>query len=395
MDGAPPAASPGPDRLLLALGVCTFMVGLDGRIVAPLLPGMARDFHTSLATASRSVSFYLLPYGLCQLAYGPLADRFGKVRVAAYAMLAFSAGTAACGAFGGLSALLALRAATGAAAAALIPLTIAYIGDTVPYARRQVTLGLLMASSGAAQSLSTSAGGLLATWISWRSIFPLLGCFSLLASIWLMREAAGVAALPAPRRDGRAPPSYTEALRTSLKPLLVLVFIEGALFMGVFPFLSGLLEDRFDSSPLEIGLVLGAAGVAQVLVAKALPWIVRHWGEERCVSIGAGAMGCAYLTSAYALSPASVAGSAALLGAGFSVCHSTLQARATEAFPRARGRALALFAFSLFLGGGAGTFLTAWLCEAWGYQLCFTAAGLAFFAFGLVAGRTEAQPSLL
>jgi predicted MFS family arabinose efflux permease len=168
-----PAPSPHQRRLLLALSVCTFMVGLDGRIVAPLLPSMARDFHTSLAVASYSVSFYLLPYGLCQLGYGPLADRFGKIRVAAYAMLAFSAGTAACGAFARLTGLLLLRAVTGAAAAALIPLTIAHIGDTVPYSQRQATLGLLMASSGAAQSLSTSAGGLLATWMSWRSISTL------------------------------------------------------------------------------------------------------------------------------------------------------------------------------------------------------------------------------
>jgi MFS family permease len=144
-------------------------------------------------------------------------------------------------------------------------------------------------------------------------------------------------------------------------------------------------------------LVLGAAGLAQVLVAKALPFIVRRWGEERCILLGAGLMGGAYLWCARALSPASAAAGAALLGAGFSVCHSTLQARATEVFPRGRGRALALFAFSLFLGGGAGTFLTARLCEAWGYERCLTAAGLAFFAFGFVAsrvpGRTEASPA--
>ena len=104
MPVSPAQASSQQRRLLLALGVSTFMVGLDGRIVSPLLPSIARDFHTTLAVASYSVSFYLLPYGLFQLGYGPLADRFGKVRVAAYAMLAFSAGTAACGAFASLAA---------------------------------------------------------------------------------------------------------------------------------------------------------------------------------------------------------------------------------------------------------------------------------------------------
>src|SRR6478752_3630617 len=60
--------------LLLALGLSTFVVSLDGRIVAPLLPAIAAEFRTSLAAASYTVSSYLLPYGLCQLAYGPTAS---------------------------------------------------------------------------------------------------------------------------------------------------------------------------------------------------------------------------------------------------------------------------------------------------------------------------------
>ena len=68
------------------------MVSLDARVVAPLLPAIATDFETSIARAGYVVSGYLLPYGLFQLAYGPLADRFGKVRVSVYAMAAFSLG---------------------------------------------------------------------------------------------------------------------------------------------------------------------------------------------------------------------------------------------------------------------------------------------------------------
>ena len=63
--------------LLLALGTAAFMVSLDGRVVAPLLPTIAADFPISVADAGWLVSGYMLPYGLCQLAYGPLADRWG------------------------------------------------------------------------------------------------------------------------------------------------------------------------------------------------------------------------------------------------------------------------------------------------------------------------------
>lgn len=373
--------------LLLTLGVATFVVGLDGRIVAPLLPSIAQEFGTSLSVASYSVSLYLLPYGLFQLAYGPLADRFGKVRVASYAMIVFSLGTAVCGAFPSLAALLSLRALTGAAAAALIPLSIAYIGDTVPYAKRQAALGLLMASGGAAQSLGAGLGGMMAQIMSWRHVFPVLGGLSALVTLTLFRAAR--------RADGPrvvvTGGSYWAALSSPLRTLLWLVLVEGALFMGCFPFMSGLLEQRFRSSALQIGLVLGAAGLAQVAIASAIRWLVARLGEERSVLFGGLAMAASYLVCSIASHALWVALAASLLGAGFSLCHSTLQARATEAFPSGRGRSLALFAFSLFAGGGLGTFAMAALTTRAGYAPSFAAAGVAFAVFAIVASRAVSR----
>src|SRR4051794_40755642 len=68
-------------RLLFALVGACFMINLDSRVVTPLLPTIAGDFHTSVGAAGSLVTAYVLPYGLFQLVYGPLADRFGKVRI--------------------------------------------------------------------------------------------------------------------------------------------------------------------------------------------------------------------------------------------------------------------------------------------------------------------------
>ncbi|HKO92232.1 MAG TPA: MFS transporter, partial [Polyangiaceae bacterium] len=154
-----PEPSSDQQRLLVALGAAVFMVNLDSRVVAPLLPTLALELHVSLTQAAWLVSAYALPYGLCQLMFGPLADRYGKVTVCSHAMAAFSVGAACTSLWPSFAAILTLRVLTGAAAAGLIPLTLAYIGDTVPYARRQATIATLMASAGAAQALSTSLGG--------------------------------------------------------------------------------------------------------------------------------------------------------------------------------------------------------------------------------------------
>ena len=92
VDTQPRAADQAP--LLFALGAAAFMVNLDSRVVAPLLPAMASELRVSLPQAGWLVSAYLLPYGLLQLAYGPIAERVGKINVCAHAMAAFSLGTA-------------------------------------------------------------------------------------------------------------------------------------------------------------------------------------------------------------------------------------------------------------------------------------------------------------
>ncbi|HKO52947.1 MAG TPA: MFS transporter [Polyangiaceae bacterium] len=369
--------------LLLALGLATFMVSLDARVVAPLLPAIAHDFQTTVSRAGYLVSGYLLPYGLFQLAYGPFADRFGKVRVSVFAMAAFSLGTALCGAFPSFSALLLLRALTGAAAAALIPLTIAYIGDTVPYAKRQAALAMLMASSGAAQALSMSVGGTIAELLSWRAIFPILGALSALVTLYL--AACAKHELRAPLSLGVRRLGYRDALQSPLLPILLLVALEGCLFLGGFPYLSGLLEQRFRLGSLPIGLLLGLTGASQLLSARLLPRLLRSVSERELLLVGGGLMGLAYLLSAWAPSYLWVGLACMLIGTGFSLCHSTIQTRATEAFPGGRGTSLALFAFSLFLGSALGSVGFGALLEQVGYAATFGSAGLLLFAFTALA----------
>ena len=77
--------------------------------------------------------------------------RLGKVRVMATAFTLCALGTFAC-AFvpnapgAGIKGLILLRFLTGIAAAAMIPLSIAYIGDKFPPEKRQATLGQFMSA---------------------------------------------------------------------------------------------------------------------------------------------------------------------------------------------------------------------------------------------------------
>jgi predicted MFS family arabinose efflux permease len=377
---------------LLALGAAVFMVNLDSRVVAPLLPTMANELHVSLTQAGWLVSAYMLPYGLFQLAYGPIADRIGKINVCAYAMAAFSLGTAFCAFWPSFAAILVLRALTGAAAAGLIPLTLAYIGDTVPYERRQATIAGLMASGGAAQAFSTSAGGSIAALFSWRAVFPCLGLLSgvVTLALYALRSRAVFVA-------GQKGPSFREALRAPrVASLLSLAGCEGFLYHGAFSYLSGLLDQRFGWGASQIGLTLGLAGASQLITASLLPRWIGRVSERSLLAIGGTAMGAAYLACGFASHGAVVALACALLGFGLIMCHTTLQMRATEMLPNARATALALFAFSLFLGSGVGAVLLGAALQPLGFTGTFALDGCAMFVFTAVVVKqfAERNPSV-
>ncbi|MCL6593136.1 MAG: MFS transporter, partial [Alicyclobacillus sp.] len=96
-----------------ALGLGGFLVNADSRAIAPMLPAMAAALHVPASLAGLLVTGYTLPYGVCQLAYGPLADRIGKVRTITLALALFALGTIACSAVHTYTSLLVLRVVTG------------------------------------------------------------------------------------------------------------------------------------------------------------------------------------------------------------------------------------------------------------------------------------------
>jgi predicted MFS family arabinose efflux permease len=147
------------------------------------------------------------------------------------------------------------------------------------------------------------------------------------------------------------------------------------------------MERRFGLGALPIGGILALAGVSQLAAARALPPLLRRVSERSLLAMGGGAMASAYLLSAVAWSWWYVAASCLLIGAGFSLCHSTLQTRASEAFTRGRGTALSLFAFSLFSGSALGSVCVGYASEWLGYGPTFGAAGVLLLAFTGVVVR--------
>lgn len=369
-----------PWAIILVMAAGAFTVNLDSRSIIPLLPSLAEDLGVGIAAAGFIATAYMLPYGAFQLAYGPLADRVGRVPVARLTLLGFAVGALACAFADSFETLVALRFLTGTAAAAVFPMALTFVGDSFPYRERPAAISALATSSAMAQLLSLALGGILAGFVSWRAVFLLDGMLALVCVVALF----WVRSPPPVGERGSALAGYRTFFRTpSAWVIVTLGFVEGGLLMGGLTYLGAFLRAGWDLSYPVIGLVLAAYGAASLVASRLLPWYARRVGEPMRFLSGMLLTAAGYLASALLTEWPLFVGVTVALGLAFVGAHSVLQARATEAVPGARGTSVAVFACGLFLGGAIGTALVGWAIDTWGYRAMF--AGLAALVTALGA----------
>ncbi len=357
MTSSPPASHSTASTVAL-LAVAAFFSGAAMRVCDGLLPRIGADFGITPGAAGGVIHFFALAYGLSQLVFGPLGDRYGKARMVCLALLGCMLMGLVAAIASDFPLLLAARAAWGMAAAGIIPLSMAWIGDAVPYEERQSTLARLLLGTLTGMMAGQLAGGLFAdAQAGWRGAFVLMSLGYGLVGLLLLRRLRGIAVTAPTTGQGAA--MFVVQLRTVLgQPaswrVLGAAFAEGLLLLGPMAFLPAYLNQRFGLSLAAASGLLALYAVGGLVYAWYARRIVSWLGEPRMVRVGCYLMGAGFL--AWWLSPAAwTAGPVALaVGFGTYLFHNTLQTHATQMAPTARGTAVSLFAASLFVGQAVG-----------------------------------------
>ena len=350
------------------------------RVADPLVPQVAADFGVTSGVAAIIFTAFALAYGLCQVLWGPVGVRFGKYRTVATLTLVSAATVATGGLSGSLATLSLARLVSGATAAALIPLSMAFIGDHVPYERRQPVIARFLSGQILGLVSGQVFGGVFGDTLGWRGVFLLLGVFYLVVGLLLLRELRA-GALPPPVLGAGTNPrrlltGYASLLRRRWpRTVLATVFTEGLIFFGAFALVGAHLHHAFGFGFTAVGGFLAAFGAGGLLFAATVRGLVARLGERGLAAGGGCAILLGYLGLAAASSPALAPPAIALLGLGFYMLHNTLQTNATQMAPEARGLAVSAFASGFFLGQAAGAWLGGKLADAAGFGVLFLGAG--------------------
>lgn len=375
-DGRSGKPSPPVDLRLLQAGWVTS--AFDRFVIGPMLLTVAADFEVSLAVVAKAASLYFLGYGLSQPLWGGCLDRFGRVRTMRVTLAAAALGGLASALAPTATLLIVARAFTGVFIGAVVPAGMVYVGDVVPYERRQRALTDLNAALAAGIAVAIALGGVLASSVSWRVGFVVPAVSAGLLAVALGR-------LPEPARDARRADGLRFVLRHRWAlVVLALALVEGAALLGVMTYLAPSLESG-GTSPSQAGAVVGVYGVGLLVSSLVVKRLVWRCSPRTFLATGAVGLTAAYAAVATVQTTWVVGGAALLLGAAWAPLNSTMQTWATEVVPAARASMVSLFVAAVFVGSGLGTAALAPFAARGQWGVVFLVGAALGAGFGLTA----------
>jgi YNFM family putative membrane transporter len=380
-------------KIILLLASAAFASTSAFRVLDPALPQLSEEFGVTTGRAADVVTWFALAYGLMQFVYGPIGDRFGKFQTLAIATLACAFGNLFVALASSFEMVLLGRFFSGATAAAIVPLSMAWIGDHVAYENRQATLAQFMLGTIFGITAGLVIGGVFTDTVGWRGSFVFLAVLYTIVGVWLVKQrkhvpeqrsaVAGRLQLLAPIRKVLSTPWA--------RVVLVVVLIEGALVFGGLSFVPAYLQERHGMSSTAAGLVTGFFGVGSILYVVFARWLVNRVGEAKLALAGGWTMALCY--ALYVLTDhwywaifASV-----LFGLGFYLLHAVLQTNATQMTPAVRGTAVSLFASFLFGGQALGVAGGALMVDKIGIGSVLGMAALALPILGIAFSMALAR----
>ncbi|MNM74894.1 Bicyclomycin resistance protein [compost metagenome] len=170
-------------RTILILGALSAFGPLAIDFYLPAFPAMALAFGTDENHVQMTLAAYFLGLSIGQLAYGPVADRFGRRIPLLIGVGLFTVASVACAYAPNLEWLIGARFIQALGGCAGMVISRAVVSDKCDAVGSAKVFSQLMLVMGLAPILAPLLGGLLVNTTGWQSIFLALTGFSALAGL--------------------------------------------------------------------------------------------------------------------------------------------------------------------------------------------------------------------
>jgi len=280
-----------PGLIVLLLSLLLGLQPITTDLYLPALPMLTADLKAPMSQAQLTLTALLLAFGISQLVWGPLSDRFGRRPILLLGMAAYVLASVASTLAPSMVWLIVWRTVQGTAMGAGVMCARAIVRDLYSPAQGARVMSKGLSGLGVIACLSAPLGGLVTELLSWR--------FALLAPAFFGAMALVVVALrfeetapqknPQPLRFGTLMASWQQILRHPT--FLAFSALSAASYGGLFTFLAAssfVFIGVLGLSKTQYGMVMFINSVAYI----GGTFVCRQWlprfGVRRSVALAGG-----------------------------------------------------------------------------------------------------------
>ena len=356
---AQPVMPPGLTVLLLSALLGLQPITTD--LYLPALPALTEGFGAPMAQAQLTLTALLLAFGLSQLIWGPLSDRFGRRPVLLLGLAAYVLASVASTLSPSISLLIVWRTVQGAAMGASVMCARAIVRDLYTPVQGARVMSKGLSGLGVIACLSAPLGGLLSDLLSWRFALLALAVFGALCLALVgLRFTETV---PQKNRLALQPATLWRTWLAIVRHPTFLAFsaLSAASYAGLFTFLAAssfVFIKVLGLSKTQYGLVMFSNSFAYILGTFACRRLLAQFGVRRSVALagvlslsGGTLMGVLALSGWHAGWAIMLPQYLFMLGHG--IHQPCSQSGAVGPFPQAAGAASALNGFLMMMAAFA------------------------------------------
>lgn len=352
-----PSSAMSPGLIVLVLTLLLGMQPIATDLYLPALPSITQGFGAAMPQAQLTLTSLLLAFGLSQLVWGPLSDRFGRKPILLWGMGLFVVAAIGSAFAASMEQLIVWRTLQGAAMGAAVMCARAIVRDLYAPSEGARMMSKGLTGLGVIACASAPTGGLLSDLFGWRAALLALAVFAaitLAVLVWRFEETL-------PRRNPQAlhPATLVGTWATIARhpTFWAWALLATATYAGLFTFLASssfVLTSVLGLTKTQYGLVMFTMSLSYIGGTFICRRLLLHFGVRRTVGLaavvtltGGTLMGVLPLLGVQSLW--AVMGPFYLFMMGHGVHQPCGQSGAVSPFPQSAGAASALAGFIMMV----------------------------------------------